>query len=215
MTKNQSLPFTILVVILAGYGLWHWGSKGGLKGPSYPGSPVGANKALFFGDRLLAPDHLQDPRSLALELTNKLKLEIVFHSPSFTSTADMLTQAASSSLKEKPNIVFISTGAAALESREDLGTTVNHLKKIALEFQKNGAFVVHLGINPPGVGDNWAMGISHACREIPILCLEDIFAGYYTRERAQDLAMPPEAYQAAADKISSAVAPYLLLSAKP
>ena len=216
MKKNLSnLIFIISVVVLAGYGLWHYGLSGKSDGSHYPGSPVTGRKALFFGDHLLAPTHLQDPDYLVKQLGEKLQLEITREPNSFATSGEMEVQAPVALLKEKPNIVFISTGTAALKAREDLGTTVSHLKKISQEFQKNGVFVVHLGINPPGVGDNWSMGISHTCREIPILCIDDIFANHYTPEHSQDLAMPQEAYQLAVEKIVAAVSPYLKLSSVP
>lgn len=210
MTSKNNILFLILMVSFAGYLGWRFlGSTMDRKG-DFPHSPVSGNKGAFYGDPLLSPAHLGSPDDLAKKISKELNLEIHHVLTNFEST-DSMVVSVSEIIKEKPNIIFISTGRAALSAREDLGTTVSNLKKMAQVFQENGIFVVHLGINPPGVGDNWSMGITHACKEVKILCIEDVFAGEYQGIDLKDLRMNEPSYQKAVQTIAATVKPHLVL----
>ena len=212
MTKKQNSNYLFLLLLLGAvaFALWQSRRNNSSQPADLPEVPGTGAKALFFGDRLLAPTHLGDPGDFARQILQGLGLngEVSLARTAFQSTDGMISQL-EEVLAEKPNIVFLSLGAAALESREDLGTTVSHLKTMGQRFRDQGILAVFLGINPPGVGDNWSMALGHAFKEARLLCIDDIFGGQYQGSSPGEWNLSPEAYQTAVDKIVQTVKPHM------
>lgn len=112
----------------------------------------------------------------------------------------------------KPDVVILSLGAEAIINKEDLGQTLTKIREGIKAIHQKSAIAVYLELNPPFMGDNWSMAIGQLCNELKILCIKDIYQGYWNhRDLGPEKIQPPvEAQEKAAQIIATQLKPHLI-----
>lgn len=174
------------------------------QGSRISGSPALGNNIVLMGDQIASGLDLEQGSRLGTQLEKQMGRPLTTI-PSRNDGHLSLEDQVSRLGPINPDVVIISLGAGAIVAKEDLGLTLSKIRTVVKAVHQKSAMAVYLEIKPPGVGDNWAMAISQLCNELKMLCVEDIYAGFWdhphlTLEKMQP---PGEANEKAAARIAA------------
>lgn len=114
-------------------------------------------------------------------------------------------------LERKPEIVLVTLGGNDLLARTPLDETLGNLRKAFQRMHEAGSMAVYLAIDPPGVGDNWAMAIEHLCKEEGVLYVPGVMKGLWGDASLMADQVHPNArgYKVMAERVLGAIRPYI------
>lgn len=114
-------------------------------------------------------------------------------------------------LRLKPDIVLVTLGGNDLLTRTPLDQTLGNLRKGFQRLHEAGTMAVYLAIDPPGVGDNWAMAIQHLCKEEGVLYVPNVMKGLWgdSSLMADQIHPNGKGYKIMAERVLTSIRPYI------
>ncbi len=173
-------------------------------------SPVPGRNIVMMGDQIASGLDLEPNQRLS-ELLQKTLGKTITNLAANQEGPSPLADQFKRLSQINPDVAILSLGAEAIVNKEDLGLTLTKIREGVKAIHQQSAIAVYLELNPPFMGDNWSMAIGQLCNELKILCIKDIYGGFWSHDKlsSEKIQPPPEANEKAAQLIATQLKPHL------